>query len=109
LGLSPTIKKKGYDNMKIKMVKIHLKIKDTQIQNIIYLIDDIKDHIRRLDEMVENGKVQDKNTDNFIKWFDWLEELCYSYDYRFLPQDYDNKLKQLESLYIDCKARYFIQ
>ena len=74
--------------MKVKTIKLHLKISDTQIQNIIYLIDDIKDHIKR---------------------FDWLEELCYSYDYRFLPQNYDNKLKQLESLYIDCKARYFIQ
>jgi hypothetical protein len=99
---------KGDNIMKIKTIKLHLNIKNTQIQHIIYLIDDIKDHIRKLDGMVVNGKVEDHNTDSFIRWFDWLEELCYSYDYRFLPQKYDNKLKQLESLYIDCKSKYFI-
>ncbi len=92
--------------MTIKKVKVTLKLKDTLMNDILYYIDDIKDHIRRCEDLVDtNDCVDDTDIDDFIKWFDWLEGLCYEYNYKFLPSKYNEKFNKLTNIYVDCKAR----
>lgn len=92
--------------MTVKKVKVTLNLKGTLMENILWYVEDIKDHINRCEELINvDNCVDDTDIDDFIKWFNWLDDLCYEYRFRYLPKYYNDIFSKLEDVYIDCKAR----